>query len=85
MIIILQVISLSNGFMGKILRADLTAGALKVEPTSEDIARKYLGGKGYSVYLLYQYLKEYESKGISPADINALGPENVMILSLIHI
>lgn len=67
--------------MGKILRVDLTAGALKVEPTSMEIARKYIGGKGYSTYLLYQYLKEYESKGVPPADIDPLGPENVMIFS----
>jgi aldehyde:ferredoxin oxidoreductase len=67
--------------MGKILRVDLTAGTLKTEATLEDVARKYLGGKGYAVYLLYKYLKEYESKGISPADINPLGPENVLIFA----
>jgi len=67
--------------MGNILRVDLTAGTLKVEPLSEDIARKYIGGKGYSVYLIYQYLKEYESKGITPADIDPLGPKNVLIFA----
>ncbi len=67
--------------MGKILRVDLSTGSIKVEPTSEEIARKYLGGKGYAVYLLYQYLKEYMSKGIAPRDINPLGPENVLILA----
>ena len=70
-----------NGFMGKILRVNLTARTLKVESTSEEVARKYLGGKGYAVYMLYQYLKEYESKGISPADIDPLGPENVLIFA----
>jgi len=67
--------------MGNILRVDLTAGTLKVEPLSEDIARKYIGGKGYSVYLIYQYLKEYESKGITQADIDPLGPKNVLIFA----
>ena len=67
--------------MGKILRVDLTAGTLKVGPTSMDIARKYIGGKGYSTYLLYRYLKEYESKGVPPADVDPLGPENVLIFS----
>jgi len=67
--------------MGKILRADLSAGTLKVERTSEDVAKKYLGGKGYAVYLLYQYLKEYESKGIPPAEIDPLGLENVLIFA----
>jgi hypothetical protein len=47
-------ILLKNGYMGKILKADLSTWTLKVEPTSEDIAKKYLGGKGYAVYLLYQ-------------------------------
>lgn len=67
--------------MGNIIRVDLTAGTLKVEPLSEDIARRYIGGKGYSVYLICQYLKEYESKGISPADIDPLGPQNVLIFA----
>jgi aldehyde:ferredoxin oxidoreductase len=70
-----------RGYMGKILRANLTTNSLKVESTSEEIARKYLGGKGYAVYLLYKYLKEYEKAGISPKDINALGPENVLIFA----
>jgi len=70
-----------GGYMGKILRVDLTTGTLKVEPILEEIAKKYLGGKGYAVYMLYHYLKEYESKGISPAEINPLGPENVLIFA----
>jgi len=61
---------LPNGYMGRILRVDLTAGTLRAESLSNDVAKKYLGGKGYSVYLLYQYLREYESKGISAEDIN---------------
>jgi len=72
---------LPNGYMGRILRVDLTAGTLRAEPLSNDVAKKYLGGKGYSVYLLYQYLREYESKGISAEDINPLGPENVLIFA----
>jgi len=67
--------------MGSILKVDLTTGALKSEPISEDVARKYLGGKGYAVYLLYKYLREYESKGMAPIDIDPLGPENVLIFA----
>ena len=67
--------------MNKILKVDLTAKTLKIEPISEEIARKYLGGKGYAVFLLYKYLKEYEAEGISPKDINPLGPENVLIFA----
>jgi len=67
--------------MGKVLRVDLTAKTLKEESIPESVARKYLGGKGYAVYMLYQCLKEYEAEGISPADINPLGPENVLIFA----
>ena len=67
--------------MGKVLRVDLTAKTLKDESIPESVARKYLGGKGYAVYMLYQYLKEYEAEGVSPADIDPLGPENVLIFA----
>ena len=67
--------------MGKVLRVDLTAKTLKEESIPESVARKYLGGKGYAVYTLYQYLKEYEAEGISPADIDPLDPENVLIFA----
>ncbi|MEM2127321.1 MAG: aldehyde ferredoxin oxidoreductase N-terminal domain-containing protein [Candidatus Bathyarchaeia archaeon] len=70
-----------NGFMGKILKVDLSTGRLKVESLSKEVAKKYLGGKGYSVYLLYRYLKEFISMGIHPAEIDLLGPENVLIFS----
>jgi aldehyde:ferredoxin oxidoreductase len=78
---LLLVVPVPRGYMGKILRVNLTTKSLKVEPTSEEVARKYLGGKGYAVYLLYKYLKEYEKAGISPKDIDALGPENVLIFA----
>ena len=67
--------------MGKVLRVDLTAKTLKEESIPEGVARKYLGGKGYAVYMLYQYLKEYEAEGVPPADIDPLGPENVLIFA----
>ncbi|MEM2137387.1 MAG: aldehyde ferredoxin oxidoreductase N-terminal domain-containing protein, partial [Candidatus Methanomethylicia archaeon] len=72
---------MNNGFSGKILRVDLSAGTLKTEPTSEDVAKKYLGGKGYAVYLLYHYLKEYKTKGFPPSQIDPLGPENILIFA----
>ncbi len=70
-----------KGFIGKILEVDLSTGGFKDIPVCEEVAKKYLGGKGYSTYLLYQYLKEYEAKGIAPRDIDPLGPENIMIFS----
>ncbi len=70
-----------GGYMGKILYVDLSSGSIKEEPIDEEVARKYLGGKGYAVYLLYQYLKEYEARGLAPQDIDPLGPENVLIFA----
>jgi len=70
-----------GGFVGKILKVDLTTKTINTEPINEKIAKNYLGGKGYATYLLYQYLKEYESEGITPKDINALDPENVLIFA----
>ncbi len=73
--------AMPGGYMGKILHVDLSSGTITEEPLDMEIARKYLGGKGYAVYLLYKYLKEYESEGISPKDIDPLGPENVVIFA----
>ena len=67
--------------MGKILRVNLTTETIETLPIDEEIAKKYIGGKGYAVYLLYKYLKEYELKGINPKDIDPLGPENVVIFA----
>ncbi|MCD6466093.1 aldehyde ferredoxin oxidoreductase family protein [Candidatus Bathyarchaeota archaeon] len=70
-----------GGYMGKILKVDLTTGTIRTEPIDENVAKKYLGGKGYAVHMLYNYLREYESKGFSPSDINPLGPENILIFA----
>ncbi|MBS7646812.1 aldehyde ferredoxin oxidoreductase family protein [Candidatus Bathyarchaeota archaeon] len=72
---------MAGGFMGKVLKVNLSSKSLKVESTSEEVSKKYLGGKGYATYMLYKYLKEYEKAGFSPKDINALGPENVLVFA----
>jgi aldehyde:ferredoxin oxidoreductase len=58
------------GFMGKILRVDLTKGKLTEEKLSEDMARKYLGGAGIAT----RYLYDEVPKGADP-----LGSENHLI------
>ncbi len=72
---------MSGGYMGKILKVNLSDGTIKTIPTDMEIAKKYLGGKGYAVKLLYDYLKAYEKKGIAPRDINPFGEENVLIFA----
>jgi aldehyde:ferredoxin oxidoreductase len=66
-----------NGYMGKLLRIDLTNQTTKTEPISEDVAKKYLGGVGFAFHYLY---KEFKPK-TDPLDkenkiIIALGPLN---------
>jgi aldehyde:ferredoxin oxidoreductase len=58
------------GYMGKIGWIDLTEGTLKTEALKEDLARKYLGGKGLGAYLLYKHLKPHTMP---------YAPENLMI------
>jgi len=70
-----------SGYMGRILKVNLSDGTVKVEKTDMEIAKKYLGGKGYAVRLLYDYLQSYKKKGIAPRDINPLGEENVLIFA----
>ncbi|QOJ78435.1 aldehyde ferredoxin oxidoreductase family protein [Infirmifilum lucidum] len=71
---------MKGGYMGKILFVNLTDETIRTEPVDPQVAEKYIGGKGYSLYLFYyRYLKEYMKKGISPRDIDPLGPENVLV------
>ena len=70
-----------SGYMGKILKVNLSDGTVKDLKTDMEIAKKYLGGKGYAVRVLYDYLKEYKKKGIAPKDIDPLGEENVLIFA----
>ena len=70
-----------GGYVGKILKVNLTTKNVTTEAIKEDVAKKYLGGKGYAVYLLYQYLKEYERRGLSPQNIDPLGKENILIFA----
>ncbi len=72
---------MANGYMGRIADINLSDGTIKYIKTDPEVAKKYLGGKGYSVYMLYEILKEYEREGISPKDIDPLGEENVLIFS----
>ena len=60
-----------TGYMGKILRVDLTPGKITEEGLPpEDILRKYLSGYGLGLWMLYHEC---------PPGISALDPENPMI------
>ena len=59
-----------SGFMGKILRVNLTSGKISEEPLPEQEARMFLGGSG----LATKYLLDELEPGVDP-----LGPENKLI------
>ncbi len=61
---------MSNAFMGRILRVNLTEGTVLAEPLNLQWARQTLGGAG----LATRYLLELTPPGIDP-----LGPENALI------
>jgi len=61
-----------KGWNGKILRVDLTKGSTEITSYSDDIAKKFIGGRGLAVKLLWDELP----KGADP-----LGPENMLIFA----
>jgi aldehyde:ferredoxin oxidoreductase len=62
-----------RGYNGKILHVDLTQGLLEIEEPGEAFFRKYMGGEALGTH--------YALKLIRPG-ADALGPENVLVLSL---
>jgi len=58
------------GYAGRIAWIDLNDGNVRIEDLEEDLARRFLGGKGLGAYLLYKHLKPHTD----PYD-----PENIMI------
>src|SRR5512137_112377 len=61
-----------NGYGGTILRVNLTDGKISKEPTPAQLARDFIGGRGFGIYHLFKEVP----KGIDP-----LGPENKLIIS----
>ena len=60
------------GWMGKILRVDLTSEKIASEPLPSEVARNYLGGNGFCAYILWKELE----RGIDP-----LSPENKLVVA----
>ena len=56
-----------NGYLGKILRVDLTASRLWDEPLNQDYARHFVGGSGLAARYLYDLIDR---------DTGPLSPEN---------
>jgi aldehyde:ferredoxin oxidoreductase len=60
----------SYGFMGKILRVDLSAGTISEEAIRQDWARTFVGGAGLATRYLYEQV---------PGGVDPLGPKNQLI------
>jgi aldehyde:ferredoxin oxidoreductase len=60
------------GYAGKILRVSLTDEKASEEPLNESTARKFIGGRGLGVKILFDELK----RGIDP-----LGPDNKIVIA----
>jgi aldehyde:ferredoxin oxidoreductase len=61
-----------KGWNGRLLRVDLTKGKTKVQEYSEELAKKFVGGRGLAIKILWDELKP----GIDP-----LSPENMLIFA----
>ena len=61
-----------NGWHGRILRIDLSTGAFTTEPVDPQIARDYIGGRGWAIRYLYDELDP---------QIDPLSPDNIMIMA----
>lgn len=62
-----------NGWMGTILRVDLSKGRVSKEPLEMEFAHKYIGGRGFNSKALYDEIKP----GVEP-----LGPDNRLIFGI---
>ena len=58
-----------NGYMGRILWVDLTAGTIDATPLDDDLCAKYIGGYGIAARLLFDRI---------PVGADPLGPDNVL-------
>jgi len=61
-----------NGYMGKVLRVNLTDGDITNEPLHETIANMYVGGSGLGAYYLHKEV---------PSGVHWDDPENRIIMS----
>ena len=61
-----------DGWQGKILRVNLSTGAINSEPLDPIVAKQYVGCRGFGIY--------YLNKELDP-HCEALSPENILVMS----
>jgi len=60
------------GYIGRVLRVDLSSGSIATEEPPENFYRQYFGGEGFVAYYLLREL---------PARVDALSPQNRLIFA----
>lgn len=63
---------LNGGYMGKVLRVNLTTKKISLEELTEQIAKAYMGGAGFGIKFLFDEV---------PGNCNPLGEENKLIFA----
>lgn len=58
------------GYMGKILRVNLSSKSITLEDTNPEVAQNYIGGSGFATKIIYDEV---------PAEIDPLGPDNKLV------
>ena len=61
-----------NGYGGNILRVNLSTGKITKQPTPPELARDFIGGRGFGAYFLFMEV---------PRHTDPLSPENKLIIS----
>lgn len=61
-----------GGYVGKILRVNLTTGAIKEEPVNVELAKKFIGARGYAAKIIFDEV---------PKNADPLSEENKLIFA----
>ncbi|MGQ9676382.1 MAG: aldehyde ferredoxin oxidoreductase family protein [Chloroflexota bacterium] len=64
---------MAGGYMGRVLRVDLTSRTCQVQELDEQLARKYIGGTGLAARYLYDETDEHT---------DPLGPDNKLVFAV---
>ncbi len=63
----------AKGYMGRILRVDLSRRKIEVQPLADELAESYIGGSGFGAKILYEETRP---------EIDPLGPENLLVFAV---
>lgn len=69
-----------NGYAGKLLRVDLSAGKISKEEISESMKKDFLGGRGFAVKLLWDEVKHADPLSEKNKIIFSTGPLSGQLL-----